>query len=328
MELRKFGPDDAGAIRLAVEIENAHHAVDCPWLHPLTVYRQEMEMRHGWDGETGSWFLAYDAGVPVGLLSLDTSEWDNRDLAWLGVAIHPAHRRRGHGTRALSLLQQLAAQMGRSLVGIDGWDAPGVHAFADATGFARKSQAIHRRLHYADVDLDVVRALRDGAAGAAAAYELVGVTGHTPGAMLGAVAGLSAAINDAPTDDLEYEDEVYPPERIRDYEDAQAEAGFRLHRLLARHRESGELVGHTVVALDSERPTQSEQHDTSVVAAHRGHRLGLLLKAEMILRLAYDEPQLELVDTWNAESNLHMIGVNDQRGYRALGRELAFQRRL
>lgn len=328
MELREFGPDDAGSIRLAVDIENAHHAVDCPWLHPLTAHRQEMEMRHSSDGEIGRAFLAYDAGIPVGLLSLDTSEWDNHDLAWLGMAIHPEHRRRGHGTRALELLQQLAAEMERTLMGIDGWDAPGVHAFAAATGFARKAQAIHRRLHSADVDLEVVRDLRDGAARAAAPYELVSVAGRTPEPMLDAVAELSAAINDAPTDDLEYQDEVYPPERIRDYETAQIEAGFRLRRLLARHRGTGELVGHTVVVVDTERPTQAEQHDTSVVAAHRGHRLGLLLKAEMLFRLARDEWQLESVDTWNAESNSHMIGVNERLGYRVMGREISFQRRL
>jgi hypothetical protein len=37
---------------------------------------------------------------------------------------------------------------------------------------------------------------------------------------------------------------------------------------------------------------------------------------------------VETVDTWNAESNAHMIGVNEQLGYRVLGRELAFQRRI
>jgi hypothetical protein len=40
------------------------------------------------------------------------------------------------------------------------------------------------------------------------------------------------------------------------------------------------------------------------------------------------EPQLETVDTWNAESNDHMIGVNERLGYEVLGREVEFQRDL
>jgi GNAT superfamily N-acetyltransferase len=102
--------------------------------------------------------------------------------------------------------------------------------------------------------------------------------------------------------------------------------GHRLYRLVARHRASGELAGQTVVAVDGERPELGEQHDTSVVAAHRGHRLGALLKLEMLRWLSEAEPQLREIDTWNAESNDHMIGVNEVLGYRVLGRVLDFQR--
>ena len=139
---------------------------------------------------------------------------------------------------------------------------------------------------------------------------------------------MSAAINDAPTDDLNIEDEVFTPQRIRDYENATVARGQRMYRLIARHRETGEMAGHTIVAVENERPTIGHQHDTSVVRAHRGHRLGLLLKSAMVLWLADEEPQLESVDTWNAESNDHMIGVNEQLGYRVLGREVQFQRTL
>ena len=91
---------------------------------------------------------------------------------------------------------------------------------------------------------------------------------------------------------------------------------------------TGELAGHTVVAVDSERPFIGDQHDTSVVGAHRGHRLGQLLKSGMLLRLRDLEPQLETIDTWNAESNDHMIGVNELLGYRIMGREVQYQKRL
>ncbi|MEP6817359.1 MAG: GNAT family N-acetyltransferase [Marmoricola sp.] len=328
MELREFTADDAAAISLAVELENAGNAVDCPWQHQVTPYRKEMEMRHGWDGEVGRHLLLYDGQTPVGGAELSTSEWDNRELVWLGLGIHPDHRRRGLGSGLVDRLLALSREMGRSLAGADGWESPGVEAFAQSTGFARKSQAIKRRMHLAEADLAEVRRLRDLAAAEAAPYELVRIAGRTPDELVEAVAELTAAINDAPTDDLEYEDEVYPPERIREYESAQIEGGHRFYRLVARHRETGDLGGHTIVVVDSEQQAHSEQHDTSVVRSHRGHRLGLLLKAEMVLWLAEEEPQMTSVDTWNAESNAHMIAVNVLLGYRVMGREIQFQRRF
>jgi len=99
-------------------------------------------------------------------------------------------------------------------------------------------------------------------------------------------------------------------------------------RVLLRHKETGALGGHTVIAVESQRPEVGDQHDTAVAAAHRGHRLGLLLKAGMLLWLAEEEPQLATVDTWNAESNGPMVAVNERLGYRVLGRALQFQRSL
>ena len=139
---------------------------------------------------------------------------------------------------------------------------------------------------------------------------------------------MTAAINDAPTDGLEIEDEVFSAERVRNYETAQLGQGQRLHRVVARHRETGELAGHTVVAVSGERPENAEQHDTAVVQAHRGHRLGLLLKADMLDWLAVTQPQVTSIETWNAESNDQMIGVNEVLGYRVMGRALQFQRSL
>ena len=46
----------------------------------------------------------------------------------------------------------------------------------------------------------------------------------------------------------------------------------------------------------------------------------------MLRWLADAEPQLQTVDTWNAESNDHMIGVNEQLGYRWMAREVQFQK--
>ena len=81
--------------------------------------------------------------------------------------------------------------------------------------------------------------------------------------------------------------------------------------------------------MDGERPELAEQHDTSVVGSHRGHRLGAAAqdRHEPVAARRRSRSSTE-ISTWNAESNDHMIGVNEAIGYRIMGRELQLQKSL
>ena len=330
MELREFGPDDGGGIKTFVELDNARH-VDAPWQHAATEFRREMLMRHGWDGDVSPHYLAYAEKRPVGFLGINTSSYDNPELAWLDFAVHPDVRRRGHGTALFEAASRLCRELGRPLVGADGWDTEQTRGFAASVGLEHKSQSIQRRQHLRELPPGLVVELCDEAEKEAGDYELVRLCGYSPEELLEELAQVTMAINDAPLDGLEMDDELYTPERLRAYERAQIEGGFRFYRILARHRVTGELAGHTVVTVASEAPEIGDQHDTSVVRTHRGHRLGLLLKADLVRWLTGPdgpEPQLATIDTWNTESNEHMIGINERLGYRIIGRNLEFQRRV
>jgi GNAT superfamily N-acetyltransferase len=328
MEISRIDPADPGSVEGYVSVRNAVNAHDAPWLHPSTLHSGTADLTHGWDGEPDTAYLVVEAGAPVAVGTLSTTEWDNLHLAWLGVKVHPEHRRRGIGAELLGHLLEEARRRGRTSFGMDAWDDEGFARFAARHGFEAKSKAINRRQVVAHLDFDEISRRYDEALPAAADYELLRRSGPTPDDELDAVAEMSGAINDAPTDDLDIEDEVFVAERVRKYEQAQLGRGDRLYRVFARHRETGALAGHTVVVVDGERPTIGHQHDTSVVGSHRGHRLGLLLKADMNLWLREAEPQLETIDTWNAESNDHMIGVNELLGYRILGREYEYQKSI
>jgi RimJ/RimL family protein N-acetyltransferase len=330
VQITRLDPDDVVGLEQYVAVANAASALDSPWEHPRTPHQIDGLLRRGWDGDAPHAFLAHDeSGAVTGVLEVWTTDWDNLDLAWLWVVVHPDHRRRGVGSALIEHGFATARELGRTKLGIDGWDASEAPAaFAAKHGFAWASQAINRRQYLREVDLGDVQRMYDDAAAVAHDYELVRVESRTPDDLIEKVSEMVVAINDAPLDELDLEDEVFPPERVHRYEETQALNGHRLYRLVARHRETGELAGHTVVAVEDERPTIGEQHDTSVVRAHRGHRLGLVLKAGMLLWLAEVEPQLETVDTWNTETNDHMIAVNEQLGYRVLGRAVQYQRRL
>jgi len=328
MELRQIAHDDAAAVTSYAEVTNEVREVDSPWEHRMTLAEGTGLLRYGWDLEPAVGFLGVVEGEVVGLAEYSTSKWDNRHLAWLWVSVRPSARRRGHGSALVDLMADRARSEGRTTLGIDGWDNEAARSFAKRHGFELKSKEICRRQYLADLDRDALAARQREALSHATAYELVRRLGRTPDDELAALAAVTEAINDAPTDDLDIEDEVFSADRVRDYETAQLGQGQILHRVVARHRETGELAGHTVVAVSGERPENAEQHDTAVVQAHRGHRLGLLLKADMLDWLAETQPQVTSIETWNAESNDAMIGVNEALGYRVMGRALQFQRSL
>lgn len=326
VKLVEFGPEDAAHLEGFLAVVRDVRSVDAPWEPPRTAYRQTAFMRHSWEGEPGRWFVGYDGDEAVAVGSIDASDYDNLEMVWLQLAVAPGHRRRGYGSAMVAALEGVVREMERPLVLFSGWESPGLEALAARHGYVRKSAAIRRMQVVAEApDLEPILA---EARARAADYELLRVDGYTPDDLLPGLVTLTEAINDAPFDDLEWEDEVYSPDRVRAYERAQIESGFRFRRVLARHRTTGALAGHTVVVVDSDQPTVAEQHDTSVVSAHRGHRLGLLLKAEMLRWLAEAEPQVERIYTDNAESNHYMIAVNERLGYRPVGRTLEFQRRL
>ena len=293
VEITEVRPDDRDAVRRYVDLENAVRRADSPWSYPLTVHECEGLLRHHWEGEPPTAFLATADGEDR--RGGGAAHQQLRQPAPRLAHGRGASRTTVVGATAASLFDFLVGRtraMGRSSVGVDGWDSEATRCFAKRRGLGLKQHEVNRRQFLAEVDWARLDRLYAEAAPHAAAYELVRAPRRTPDDALPAMAAMVTGINDAPLDELDIEDEVFTPARVRAYEQASAARGVLLHRLVARHRETGELAGHTVVGVDEERPELGEQHDTSVLRAHRGHRLGLLLKIEMLRWLREDQPQL------------------------------------
>lgn len=327
VELVRVDPDDLEAVTRLLDLRLVEHAADEPWEHPETLRRLQLHLRLGWDGEAPRTFLARRDGRTVGAATVNTSDYDNLELAWVKVWVHPDHRRRRVGSELAELVLDECRRLGRPLVGADYWESPALAGFTRALGFEQRTVGVLRRQHLRELDPGLADEVVAEAAPHAVDYELVRLRPPTPEDLLERIVGISMAVNDAPTDDLEFEDEIVTPERLRRYEQVLLESGAA-YRVVARHRATGELAGNTVVLVDGDDPTVAFQHDTAVAAAHRGHRLGLLLKADVMRWLAGAEPQVATVDTWNAASNDHMIAVNERLGYRVMGSCPGYQRRL
>lgn len=330
MELVEIGPDDLAAVDAYVDLGRACDAADLTWWKPRTRLALQQEMRHGWDGEKSRFFLAHQGAETVGTLEYFAPEHDNHELSWIEAKVAPHLRRRGHGRVLLGEAEALARSLGRPLVIALGEESEAARALAAVAGYPLGSTAVARvqPLDGSGEERSRFEALRAEAEAFSAGYDLVRIDGRTPAEYLDGVVQVTAAINDAPLDDLEYEDEVFDADRIRAYESAQLACGSRFRRVLAIERATGTIVGHTVVGVDGEQPVYAEQHDTAVVPAHRGHRLGLRLKSDMLCWLAEVEPELRWIETGNAASNGPMIAVNERLGYQVAGRRLQFQRRV
>jgi hypothetical protein len=152
-------------------------------------------------------------------------------------------------------------------------------------------------------------------------YELERFAGPCPDRLLGDLVPLREAINDEPG---EGEFEAYSPERIRGYEASLARRRQTPCTIVARHRATGAPAGITMLCVHELRPTIAAQEDTSVLAEHRGHRLGLRLKLAMLDWLRTERPDIDAADTWNAPGNAPIIAINEALGCRKVAETVRF----
>jgi GNAT superfamily N-acetyltransferase len=260
-----------------------------------------------------------DDGALVGWTHAVEPRREYTDTLFVQGCVAPDRRRAGLGR---ALLDRLLDGTDRTRVRARTWEGTDGPAVLGTWGFTRSHTSAVRRLALDETD-PAWAALRRDAEAAAADYELVRRAGPTPEADLPEMVVLREAINDAP-DALEFES--YPVERIAAYEQALVRRRQTQYTIVARHRATGEPAGLTMVCVDEFDPSVAHQEDTSVVRAHRGHRLGLLLKLDMIAWLREERPEVTATETWNDATNHHMIAVNERLGMREVARSTVFTR--
>jgi GNAT superfamily N-acetyltransferase len=296
---------------------------------PTTGPSVRLRKRHGWGEDRADWItVAREQGRVVAVGTLMLPRKANRHLAYGWIDVDPAHQRQGLGSELLRRAEAYVLAAGRSsLTGFTRRDGTGA-AFAKAHGFRPGLDNAMRRLPLTGSRPERWLAHRSAAMRRAEGYELVRVLGPSDDTLLEDLTSLYAAINDAPTGDLDVEPDAYDVSSIRAYEHAMADRELTMYHVLARRRSDGGWAGHTIALVDRHSPTWAAQEDTTVVPEHRGHRLGLAMKADLLAWLAEAEPQLAWIQTWNAESNRHMLAVNEALGFTLVDRSVQQQKTL
>jgi len=325
-QLTRLDPADLDTVRAMHGVELAAQQVDDPQGPPWSArdFQARLTLGPPLAEPSEAWYVPDDSSACVNAwYCVRFPDRENLEWAILMLTVHPAARRHGLGTALLRHAAGRAAATGRTgIVSHIRHGSPG-EAFAVSAGAEHGIDNIQRVLDLSTVPPGLYRELRDSAARAATGYSLATWTGPTPVEHLPGMAVMLNTMNDAPRDDGQ-DPEFWDADRIRLDEQRGTASGNRRYVVAAIHDASGEMAGYTELAVSPELPEWGYQGNTAVARPHRGHRLGLLVKAAMLTSIADAEPALRRIRTWNAASNAHMIAVNERLGFAVSGTPMCF----
>jgi GNAT superfamily N-acetyltransferase len=330
-----------------VEVRNAiesallgSSALACTPAELLPVYQaQEFEPKRI--------FVARVDGRMVGRAVLQWSIAEGTTSSWMVAEVLGGFRRRGIGSALFERVEHLAIASGRPTLQAEALHTAtvGGRRLPSPTGHGDLPAAdpgveflTHRgyrleqieRVSFLDLPLD--RAARQtyvqARAFAGDRYSLIHWAGATPENWLADLITLRTRMStDAPYAGLDIDEEPWDEARIAQ-RDAAATADGRVSlTVAARDEHTGRLVGFSELDIPHDRTRPAQQGDTLVLAEHRGHRLGMLLKLANLFALQSLDSVPPMVTTFNAEENRHMLDVNEAIGFRAVGHAGCWRKR-
>jgi GNAT superfamily N-acetyltransferase len=333
MEIRNLDTTDATLTEQAFALRQRVHAADCPD-RPPPLWREFLARlrRHSPEMPTERLVALLDGQV-VGNATVGLPAIDNQHLLQFNIEVAPAYRRRGIGHALLGRVRERACADQRPVLvtGATGpvpggppRDEAGVR-FLAAMAFSRALDSKLRRIDLPAVDGAAEQRLRDECLPHAADYECLSWTGPIPEELLAGAAQLVNRLNtDAPTGDIAVQETTVDADRMRADERSTLDQETHLIGAAAVHRATGTVAAITRVDV---RPVGD--HGTIWVTIadpkHRGHRLGTIIKIDAHRLARRTFPELRYVYTGNADSNVHMVAINERLGYVAYETATMFQ---
>ena len=302
-------------------MEKAAQPLDLPWAPAPDLTEARAWFLHVDPAETSIRYAAWHGEQVVGVGGIGIPLNDNTDKAYVGVTVHPEHRRRGVGTALTAQLLSVAREHGRTTV-VSGLTAPSntgedhpSRAFARSVGFARSITEIERQLTLPVDPAQLDRLDEETRPHYADDYTVEVFFDGVPDALLPSFcAAMNRLAVDAPTGAVDFEEESFTPEQYHSYlELGRSTGGYRLDALaLTADRE---VAAYSSIFLPGAHPETAWQGGTLVTGPLRGHRLGTAVKIANLRALPRHAPAAERVLTDNAETNGYMVSINVALGF-------------
>jgi len=305
----------------------------------LPAYQPEpYEIRRMW--------LALVDGAVVGRVGVDVPQEEGSQTAFWLIELLRDVWGRGIGSAAYALVEQTAREHGRTV--LQSWathPAGEGPTLTPPTGFGRipedhiarfylrhgytleqvaRASALDLHAPFADIER-----LLSQARAAAAGYRVVRWDAPTPPEYVDGYAWMKSRMStDAPAAALEFDEEQWDADRLARHDRIYTDAGRTLQVTAAQHIETGQLCAFNELVIGRDHSEASHQEDTLVLTEHRGHRLGMLVKAEGLLAWRERFPQSPRVLTYNAEENRPMLDINEALGFTPIAYEGAWKKVL
>ena len=333
MDIRQIDVEDDDVFRAFYEVMRAAELFERPGM-PMWSHHEAVVMFRAEDpDEEKRAYAAFDGDSIVGIASMWLPLHDNLDKTYADFAVAPDSRRRGVGSALLDHLAGEARAAGRQIlltqakIPIEERETHPYRRFAESHGLALASVEISRALELPVAD-EVVQEWMNKAAPHCAGYRIETFVDDIPEELLESYCYLRNQLAvDAPTGDIDFEPESQTPESFRIHRATVKRQGRTVYSTLAID-EAGKAVAQTDLSVSAGDPDNVYQWGTLVRKDHRGHRLGLAVKAKNLQVMQSAHPGRCRIITQNSEVNDQMVAINELMGFRPLEIVAEFQLKL
>jgi GNAT superfamily N-acetyltransferase len=262
------------------------------------------------------------ASDAVGMAIYTASTAVNLDACRLLLLVAPQAHRRGVGTALFQAQLRQAAEAGRQRLITQGPVSDSMVGFARRHGGKRVDRDIMSILDIRALD---VPAFEGWAAPDAKnrTYRVRHWDDRCPDELAATFCRAADAMADAPTNST-LQRMSSSVERLRADEQRFAHLGVRRF-VTAALDDTDTVAGYTLTGVVRGEPAMAQVWNSVVLRSHRGHGLGLRLKAAAALRLRASQPAVQCITTVNNEDNEPMLRINRALGYRKLTDWLTYE---
>jgi mycothiol synthase len=283
---------------------------------PTPVAKRLVEWRHVKELEDVPRWVIWDgdrAAATAGVYIHRTQDLEN---AWGWIYVSADYRKRGL-SRSLALKPvEYAIESGCKRIGggVPEWSEYAV--LLESAGMQKVYNERVSQLRVSDLDFAMLEGWVARAQERAGDYELLFLPRPVPAEYRPGMIEVMDVMNSAPLEDLDEEPMQWDEEMLHDVEQAEALKQNQIYTYVARHKPTGDFVGVTSLVFQDLHPAVAHQWDTGVHPDHQNRGLGRWLKAAMALKFLGEHPDVEVIETENADSNDPMLNINVAMGFK------------